>query len=409
MSYAPPPAPSPKPFRRKVFYIPGYDPFPPRRYRELYRAEGAAQAAISGYSITMQPSPPRKKGSDAPYGWQAVGVIDGATAHVDMEVMIWSDIVKSSMNDGILATYWQMISTMWVYFASGAFFRQMRLRKGPTVAALYPVLHLVGQALIATVIGLLVAWAFSYIHPVLEVLGLIAAYGFLALAKKYDHHILAHYLMHDFAFSAQYWGAYPPELSARMDIFAARIQQSLSGDFDEVLIVGHSSGAYMGVTILSDILRAGLPEKRPEISFLTLGQVVPMVSFLPRARRLRGDLQYLCQRGEVTWVDVTAPGDGCAFALCDPVAVTGLAPRGQKWPLIVSCAFTQTLAPETWAKLRYKFFRLHFQYMCAFDRVGHYDYFRITAGPQTLAQRYAGVAPSPQRITKALSYYRDIA
>ncbi len=409
MSYAPLPDPSPRPFRRKVFYIPGYDPFPPRRYRELYRSEGAAQAAISGYSLTMQPSPPRKKGSDAPYGWQAVGVIDGATAHVDMEVMIWSDIVKSSMNDGILATYWQMISTMWVYFASGAFFRQMRLRKGPTVAALYPVLHLVGQALIATAIGLLVAWAFSYIHPVLEVLGLIAAYGFLALAKKYDQHILAHYLMHDFAFSAQYWGAYPPELSARMDIFAARIQHSLLGDFDEVLIVGHSSGAYMGVTILSDILRAGLPEKRPEISFLTLGQVVPMVSFLPRARRLRGDLHYLCQRGEVTWVDVTAPGDGCAFALCDPVAVTGLAPRGQKWPLIVSCAFTQTLAPETWAKLRYKFFRLHFQYMCAFDRVGHYDYFRITAGAQTLAQRYAGVAPSPQRITKALSYYRDIA
>lgn len=409
MSHAPSLDPSPKPFRRKVFYIPGYDPFPPRRYRELYRSEGAAQAAISGYSITMLINPPRKKGSDAPYGWQAVGHIDGAEAQVDMEVMIWSDIVKSSMPDGILATYWQMISTMWVYFASGAFFRQMRLRKGPTVAALYPVLHLVGQALIASAIGVAVAWLLSFIHPALANLGLIAAYGFLALAKKYDHHILAHYLMHDFAFSAQYWGAYPPELSARMDAFAARIRASLSNDFDEVLIVGHSSGAYMGVTILSDILRAGLPEKRPEISFLTLGQVVPMVSFLPRATRLRGDLQYLCQRGEFTWVDVTAPGDGCAFALCDPVAVTGLAPPDQKWPLIVSCAFTQTLSPETWAKLRYKFFRLHFQYMCAFDRVGHYDYFRITAGPQSLAQRYAGVAHSPQRITRALSGYRNTA
>ena len=424
MSNAPTPDLSLKAFRRKVFYIPGYDPFPPRRYRELYRFEGAAQAAISEYSVTMQPSLPRKKGSDVPYGWLALGVMDGTETRVDVEVMIWSDIVKSSMPDGILATYWQMVSTMWVYFASGAFFRQMRLRKGPTVAALYPVLHLVGQALIATVIGAAAAWLLSFIHPALALLGLIAAYGFLTLAKKYDHHILAHYLMHDFAFSAQYWGAYPPELSARMGTFAARIQQSLLGDFNEVLIVGHSSGAYMGVTILSDILRAGLPEKRPEISFLTIGQVVPMVSFLPRATRLRGDLHYLCQRDEITWVDVTAPGDGCSFALCDPVAVTGLAPMvgangagpngagadggGQKWPLIVSCAFTQTLSPETWAKLRYKFFRLHFQYMCAFDRVGHYDYFRITAGPQTLAQRYAGVAPSPQRITKALSYYRDI-
>ena len=32
--------------RRRVFYIPGYDPIHPRRYRELYRKEGAAQADI---------------------------------------------------------------------------------------------------------------------------------------------------------------------------------------------------------------------------------------------------------------------------------------------------------------------------------------------------------------------------
>ena len=33
-------------FRRRVFYIPGYDPVHPRRYRELYRKEGALQARI---------------------------------------------------------------------------------------------------------------------------------------------------------------------------------------------------------------------------------------------------------------------------------------------------------------------------------------------------------------------------
>ena len=30
--------------RRKVFYLPGFDPVPPRRYRELYRREGVQQA-----------------------------------------------------------------------------------------------------------------------------------------------------------------------------------------------------------------------------------------------------------------------------------------------------------------------------------------------------------------------------
>jgi hypothetical protein len=51
--------------RRHVFYIPGYDPVPPRRYRELYRREGAAQAAISGYEIRVVPSH-----DTARFGWQ---------------------------------------------------------------------------------------------------------------------------------------------------------------------------------------------------------------------------------------------------------------------------------------------------------------------------------------------------
>ena len=43
--------------RRRVFYIPGYDPIHPRRYRELNRKESEAQAAISGYEIALKPNP----------------------------------------------------------------------------------------------------------------------------------------------------------------------------------------------------------------------------------------------------------------------------------------------------------------------------------------------------------------
>lgn len=389
-------------FRRKVFYLPGYDPFPPRRYRELYRSEGALQAQISNYDLSMA-----SKIGKGPFGWTATAQMDGAVAESDFEVLIWSDIVKSSMSDGILATYWQMIYTAWIYIASGALMRQVRLRRGPTIAALYPVLHLVGQALCGAVLGAKAASLLWVIHPALSPFGLIVFYGFLRLAKRYDHKILAHYLMHDFAFSAQHWGAYPPNLSDRMAEFGARIRAAMAQDYDEVLLVGHSSGSYMGVTILSDILRAGVPHSN--LSFLSLGQVVPMVSFLPRAARLRADLRYLSESDQITWIDITAPGDGCAFALCDPVAVTGVAGAAQKWPLILSCAFKQTLSPQRWKELRWKFFRLHFQYLCAFDRVGIYDYFAITAGPKTLAQRFKGVAPSKSRITTPRSAFRSMS
>ena len=57
--------PAPTVRRRKVFYIPGFDPMPPRRYRELYRTQCQAQAEISGYEIKQG----QKKG--APMAWQA--------------------------------------------------------------------------------------------------------------------------------------------------------------------------------------------------------------------------------------------------------------------------------------------------------------------------------------------------
>ncbi len=195
-----------------------------------------------------------------------------------------------------------------------------------------------------------------------------------------------------------------------MEQFGNDIAAALTEDVDEVLVVGHSSGAHLGVSVLADLIRAGrVPERGPALGFLSLGQVVPMVSFLPRAERLRGDLRYLSTREELAWVDVTAPGDGCAFALCDPVSVSGVAPEGKRWPLVFSAAFTQTLSPARWKALRWRFFRLHFQYLCAFDRPRDYDYFQITAGPQTLAARYDGRPASKSRIDHAVSKYTSVA
>ncbi len=391
--------------RRRVFYIPGYDPIHPRRYRELYRKEGTAQAAISGYHLALKP-----KQTGGAYGWHVEAEIEGANVAADVDVMVWSDIVRGSMEQGILATYGQLLRTAWAYIGSGALWRLMRLRKGPMIAALYPIGALILQLLVA--LGL--AWALA----TLMALWLPWWFGALAGAalvpfvlswfKARDGKLFAYYLMHDYAYSAQSGGANPPALEARMAEFRAAIEAALHDDVDEVLVVGHSSGAHLAVSILADLIREGGVQGTPALAFLSLGQVVPMVSFLPKAARLRGDLRYLSARDELTWVDVTAPGDGCAFALCDPVAVSGVAPEGKRWPLVFSAAFTQTLSPERWKELRWKFFRLHFQYLCAFDRPGDYDYFRITAGPQTLAARYAERTPSKSRIEHAFSRYTSV-
>lgn len=402
--------------RRRVFYIPGYDPIHPRRYRELYRKEGRAQAKISGYEIALRPKSGKR------YGWAVTGRMEGAEVEAEVEVLVWSDIVRGSMSSSIPATYAQLCRCAWTYISTGALRRLMWLRKGPVIAALYPVGMLILQLLIALGLGALssalAVWLVEAVSGGLGGWGLLlgipvalmVALVVLRWFKRRDGRFYAYYLMHDYAYSARFRGANPPELEARMAEFGEVIAEALRSDVDEVLVVGHSSGAHLAVSILADLIRDGrVPGEGPALGFLSLGQVVPMVSFLPEAHRLRADLAYLGEREELAWLDVTAPGDGCAFALCDPVAVSGVATEEQRWPLVISAAFTQTLSPERWRELRWRFFRLHFQYLCAFDRPGDYDYFRVTAGPLTLAERYAGRRPSRSLIARPASKYTSRA
>lgn len=407
--------------RRRVFYIPGFDPFHPRRYRELYRKEAAAQAAISGYALDLKP-----KETGGPFGWHVSSTQDGLTTVADVEVLVWADLVQASMAKSIAGTYVGLVRTAWIYLSTGTLRRLMWMRKGPVIAALYPVGMLLLQLGLALLAGLLAGaaavagvdallglagWSLGALAPFLRWPVILATIPIvLRWFKAQDKHLFAYYLMQDYAYSARLRGRTPPELAARIELFRDAIRTALAADYDEVLIVGHSSGAHIAVETLAGILRDDPARQgRAQLSLLTLGQVIPMISFLPEADQLRADLAFLSTRTDLTWIDVTAPGDGCAFALCDPVAVSGVAPEGQRWPLILSAAFTQTLSPARWKELRWRFFRLHFQYLAAFDRPRGYDYFRITAGPLSLGLRYADRKPSRSRIDVPASKYTSMA
>ncbi|MEM8978203.1 MAG: hypothetical protein AAGD04_01865 [Pseudomonadota bacterium] len=397
--------------KRQVFYLPGYDPFPPRRYRELYRKEAALQSQISGYQIALSP---REKRGDG-FGWNVRATIEGRDVVTEFTVLEWSDIVQFSMASGILGTYAQMLRTAWVYIGSGSLRCLMRLRKGPVIAALYPIVVLTLQALTAILAVFAMRWASIVLLPFPGAgwlgigFGLLVGWSILRLFRRYDAKFFAYYLMHDYAHGAATCGALDPALAGRLQRFQELIANALKNEVDEVLVVGHSSGAHLGVTVLADLIRAqAAPEEGPKLSFLSLGQVVPMVSFLPGAWQLRRDLAFLSMQRGLTWIDITAPGDGCAFALCDPVSVSGVAPVGKRWPIVFSAAFSQTLSPARWRALKRRYFRLHFQYLCAFDQPKDYDYFRVTAGPLTLSERYGTRTPSNSRIESPVSKYTSV-
>lgn len=401
--------------RRQVFYIPGYDPQGARRYRELYRAESARQAAISGYRIAMA--------GRAAGGWETVARIEGAVTRSRIDCLGWDDIVRDSLRRPLVGIYLLMIRTLWRFWASGALWPMVRLRPGPMIAGLAPVAFMLLYLLVALATGLLAGLAMARIPGVVGDWGAIPAgvAGFalvMAATRRLEGRLFAYYLVCDFAQVVARMGAWSPALSSRIDAFAARIGAALDSGVDEVLVVGHSSGAQIGVSALARALR-DRPAGAAAIGFLTLGQAIPLGSFLPRADELRADLRdlsALAGQGRLFWLDVSAPGDGASFALCDPVAVSGVQPGPSEGPrpqapapLVISAAFSETLSPAWLRGLRWRYFRRHIQYLCAFDRPRDYDYFRITAGPATLAARFGGRAPSPNVERRAFSPYRSCA
>jgi hypothetical protein len=260
-------------------------------------------------------------------------------------------------------------------------------------------------------------WPFGA-HPVAMLAGLAggvaAGWAVLAAGQRLDGRLFARYLMFELAQSAIHRGAFGTDLDARLAQFAdrvaqARVDNGAGRGWDEVLVVGHSSGAALAVSVVAAAERQTGGQGGAPLALLTLGHVIPLHSFLPGARGLRRDLCQLSLSDALTWVDISAPGDGGSFGLADPVAISGVRPQGARWPRVISAAFRQTLAPRTFRRLRWRFYALHFQYLRAFDRPGDYDYFQITAGALSLAERFAHRRDSPQTIRRVFSPHRDMA
>ena len=196
-----------------------------------------------------------------------------------------------------------------------------------------------------------------------------------------------------------------PELEARLEAFAERIHAALQPAHgepapDEVLVVGHSVGATLAVSVLARLLERqaaagsaasdapGAAPRPPQPVLLSLGHCLPLMTSLSPAARERQDLARVAA-SPITWLDVSAPIDWAAFPAVDPVAGAGLPAAAPGWhPMLLSPRFHQLFGPQAYARLKRNRFQVHLQYLMAAERPGRYDYFAVTAGPLTLRERF---------------------
>ena len=123
---------------------------------------------------------------------------------------------------------------------------------------------------------------------------------------------------------------------------------------------------------------------------LTIGGNFPIVGFHAASQDFRDHLRQLAVEPSIDWIDCQSRKDVMNFYPFDPIAGHGIdAGADRRNPTIVPVRFRDIIKPEHYNLFRWKFFRVHFQFVMANERPHPYDFFMIVCGPVPLRERMA--------------------
>ena len=367
--------------RRTVFYIEGYDPRGPGHYHGLYRDEAAKQAAVNGVALKVGP---RRKIDAIQSGWD----VTSDTTETRYVFLRYDDIMRARWPKTTGSLLREIARYTWAFATRGVYAGMWRHFK-PILffGTAAPMLVLI--LVLAALAGGLVAGAFGGLAVGLAVTAVLLAAAWLA-RPRIEKYLAAFWIARICAFCGDQGLGRTPDMDQRIIAFADRIRAEWeTGAIQELLVVGHSIGSQVGVEVLARVLE-NPASGAARLSFLSLGQTIPLVGFQPPAEKFRRALQAIAADPRLDWVDVSARADGLCFPQIDPLRVCGIAQPdpARPRPRLVSPRYHTMFDGRTYRKMKRDFYRTHFQYLMATEKPGQYDYFLITAGPRLLGDRF---------------------
>jgi len=369
---------------RRVYYIGGFDPRGASYYHRLYREESAKQSQLNGSRIEVGP---RRKVSPLQYAWNIDAECEGHTVNTDYRFLVWDDIVRQYWPTSYLKILWEMIGRYANFIYCGALGGIRRSYKHFFFTLIYPsvvlmIAILAGLSIGAITTGVLigaglttgVAWAAGLTFLPLSIFVVI----------KQEERLKIFWLLRTILFVIR-WGGYAPQgMNLRMDEFADIIEQDQKDSpCDEVLLVGHSVGSMISVSVLARLLDRST--KHANLKLVTLGQCIPLLSLFPSAADFRREMKAVAMQSDVPWLDIIGRADPLCSYEADPVTVSGIHSSDLKWPQRQDISILKMYSSESYQRLKLNKLRLHFQYLMSSELQSSYDYFRLTAGPEHLS------------------------
>jgi len=373
---------------RRVHYFSGFDPRGAGHYHRLYREESQKQSSHNGAQIGIGT---RTRLNEIVSTWRVDADWSGQQTHTDYQFMHWDDLVRANWQRNAVRLW---MSGLWPYLqllSCGAWLRIWKIAKPVAISGAFPLVLFVFSVVAALLVGVMacgaalwlgLGWGLSLFAGGIS--AVVIMWGGLLLSEKLG----GQWLLRTFLFVYEWGTGNRPQLEPRLKRFAQHIiEEQKKNPVDEVLLVGHSIGTMVAVEVAARISNEGYSiNQGSALRLLTLGQCIPVLSFIPEAKAFREALASMTKMGAIPWTDVTIPPDPLCFYNLDPVKVSGgNAPPSYATQLAIARVF-RMFKKETYATLRWNKLRLHFQYLMASELPADYDYFLMTAGPHTLAE-----------------------
>jgi pimeloyl-ACP methyl ester carboxylesterase len=374
--------------RRHVLYVEGYDPRGAEVYYQLFQS--SRDRFRKAWSVEQTLAPFEIDSVDFAHwslstkwaGWQVTTRYD----FLRLERHIRADINAPTIRQIVRGLGWlidDIVSgTMWRIFRAS-------WRFGIHLLSIQAVL--VTWLALAAAIGLaaaLVGSSFGQPLALVTVDGLTAAAVAVFALKPLANRGYVSQITSCWATLRRFGRAQPTWLDDTIETGAQHlVAAAAANDTDELVLVGHSTGSVIAAAIMARALALDpeLGRRGTRLVLLTLGAVMPAVALHPAANRMRDIIKRLASEPTVAWIECQSRKDVMNFDAFDPVAGAGIHVENRHNPLLWSVRFKDMVSPAYYQRLRWNFFRMHFQYINAGDRPTAHDYMLLIAGPVTLA------------------------
>ena len=380
---------------RHIIYVQGYDPRGLAQYYRMFRTELRKFSRLYQLSATI--SRPLSTTGDETASWTIETKASDWQTRTSYDFLRWEDLIQRDLAQPIWRTVFHAIWIYWRLVFNGTIARFWKAHWRFATFVSYPHYVLLNEALLslAVAFGLgkgLQALGAPNAFSIAVAAGAFAALLY-AMLKYTENRTYALYLLSDTIWTWQFAHRQRPEWDARIDRFARHlVKVAGSSDAEEIVIVGHSSGSFLGVDILARALEIDpdLGRHGPRIVLLTIGGNFPIIGFHAVSQDFRNHLRRLAVEPSIDWIDCQSRKDVMNFFPFDPIAGHGIdVGAARRNPTIVPVRFRDIIKSEHYNRFRWKFFRVHFQFVMANERPHPYDFFMIVCGPVPLHERMA--------------------